>query len=88
MKKVIITLSIIAALGLNVNAQNQNTKSSDGFFSSNTLGSNYRDGDATGTPKFPNKGEYSDQNAPVGSGLLVLAGLGIAYAMKSRKDEE
>jgi hypothetical protein len=71
-------------LGFNANAQ------SDGFFSSNTLGSQYRDGESTGMPMFPNMGEHKDQNAnaPLGSGLALLAGLGIAYAMKSRKDEE
>ena len=85
MKKVIITLSIVAALAFNANAQN--TQSSDGFFSSYTMEDEKRVG---GLPLFPEpgQGQGGDQNAPVGSGLLVLAGLGIAYAMKSRKDEE
>ncbi len=83
MKKVIITLSIVAALAFNANAQN--TQSSDGFFSSYTMEDEKRVG---GLPLFPEPGQGQDQNAPVGSGLLVLAGLGIAYAMKSRKDEE
>lgn len=83
MKKVIITLSIVAALALNANAQN--TQSSDGFFSSYTMEEETRVG---ALPLLPKQGQGGDQNAPVGSGLLVLAGLGIAYAMKSRKDEE
>ena len=82
MKKVIITLSIVAALAFNANAQN--TQSSDGFFSSYTM----EDEKRAGMPLLPEPGHGGDQPAPVGSGLLVLAGLGIAYAMKSRKDEE
>ena len=83
MKKVIITLSIIAALGLNANAQN--TQSSDGFFSSYQMEEKTR----AGMTLFPEQGQGKDQNAvPLGSGLLLLTGLGVAYAMKSRKDEE
>ena len=49
MKKVIITLSIIAALGLNANAQN--TQSSDGFFSSYKMEEKTR----AGMPLFPDR---------------------------------
>lgn len=85
MKKVIITLSFIAALGLNVNAQSQSTQSSDGFFNNSTLTeSSYREG-TTGNPLFPDRGEFKDQDAPVGSGLLLLAGMGAAYALRRRR---
>ncbi len=88
MKKVIITLSFIAALGLNVNAQSQSTQSSDGFFNNSTLTeSSYREGTTgpTGNPLFPGRNQFEDQDAPVGSGLLLLAGMGAAYALRRRR---
>lgn len=84
MKRVIITLSFIAALGLNVNAQNKSTQSSDGFFNNSTLTeTNYREG--FGYPNLPGRDEFTDQDAPLGSGLLLLAGMGAAYALRRRR---
>ena len=88
MKRIIITLSFIAALGLNVNAQSQSTKSSDGFFNNSTLTeTTYREGTtgSVGNPLFPDRGEFEDQDAPVGSGLLLLAGMGAAYALRKKR---
>lgn len=84
MKRVIITLSFIAALGLNVNAQNKSTQSSDGFFNNSTLTeTNYREG--FGNPNLPGRDEFTDQDAPLGSGLLLLAGMGAAYALRRKR---
>ncbi len=43
--------------------------------------------DFTGTnPMLPQHGQDTNQNAPLGSGLLLLAGMGAAYAIgKKRK---
>ena len=92
MKKFLITISIIAALGLSVNAQDyyQYSGSSDGFFSSNSMAPGYRENTGTGLPLLPMRGQEFDQfanPAPVGSGLLILAGLGAAYAMRKRKND-
>ena len=89
MKKFLITISIIAALGLSVNAQDyyQYSGSSDGFFSSNSMGPGYRNSTGEDLPLLPMRGLDADQNAvPLGSGLLILAGLGAAYALKKRRD--
>lgn len=84
MKRVIITLSFIAALGLNVNAQNKSTQSSDGFFNNSTLTeTNYREG--FGNPNLPGRDKFTDQDAPLGSGLLLLAGMGAAYALRRKR---
>ena len=84
MKRVIITLSFIAALGLNVNAQNQSTQSSDGFFNNSTLTeTNYREGSFV-EPNFPDRNKFENQDAPLGSGLLLLAGMGAAYALRRK----
>ncbi len=91
MKKFLITLSLVTALCVNVNAQiqyNSNTQNTDGFFSTTSPGGNYRDGSAGEVglfPGLPRMGEYTDQYAPIGSGLLLLAGLGLAYGLKRRE---
>ena len=90
MKRILLTLSIVATLGLGANAQfysNTNTQN-DGFFSSNSIGSQYRDGSSgeEAFPILPQIGQYRDQNAPVGSGLLLLAGMGVAYALRRKND--
>lgn len=88
MKKFIIAISIIAALGLSVNAQDYYQYSgSDGFFSSNSMAPGYRENTGTDLPLLPMRGQNSDQSAPLGSGLLILAGLGAAYAMRKRKND-
>ena len=90
MKKIIIAISIIAALGLNVNAQEYYQYSgSDGFFSSNNMAPGYREDTGTGLPLLPMRGQELDQfaDAPVGGGLLILAGLGAAYAIRKRKND-
>ena len=91
MKRVVITIAIVLTLGLGAKAQ-----SSDGFFS--TTYSEYSEkrdlyGEisavAPALPRFDvltGDGEIDDQTAvPVGSGLLLLVGMGAAYAMRKRR---
>ena len=89
MKKIILAIALFVALGLSANAQ------SDGFFSSSyTYDENRNAPDADGwelfnMPSIIGHGYIVDQNAdpdpaPVGSGLLILAGLGVAYAMRKK----
>ena len=87
MKKIILAIALFVALGLSANAQ------SDGFFSSSyTYDENRNAPDANGwelfnMPSIIGHGYEYDQNAdpaPVGSGLLILAGLGVAYAMRKK----
>ena len=93
MKKIFLTLIMTAALALGVDAQqqygyyqDQTTQYSDGFFSSQSeSGFQYRDID--NMPIVPGTGYYCDQQAPLGSGLLLLAGLGAAYAVRKRKKD-
>lgn len=97
MKKILITISIIAALCMSADAQGF----TDGFFTSNY--DNYenvnREVQAMSDimPLFPERiGENGtpwnqdadDPNAaPLGAGVLLLAGMGVAYAMKKRNEE-
>lgn len=91
MKRVVISIAIVLTLGLGAKAQ-----SSDGFFS-NTY-SEYSEkrelyGEmsavAPALPRFDwvtEDGEIADQTAvPVGSGMLLLVGMGAAYAMRKRR---
>ena len=79
MKKIILAIALFAAVS--ANAQN------DGFFTSNY---NYEQNRAsTGAwdgvmPAMITHGRTTNQSAPLGSGLLVLAGLGVAYAMRKK----
>lgn len=84
MKKLAITIIMVLGFGLASFA-------GDGLFNrggnANNGGSGYayfgtRDGDnSTGiaTPLLPSHGQNTDQNAPLGSGMALLAALGGAY---------
>ncbi|MBQ2906988.1 MAG: hypothetical protein IJE47_04400 [Bacteroidales bacterium] len=87
MKKVLVTLSLVIVLGLGANAQYfDNTQTTDGFFSTSAPGGNYRNGTAgEELPGLPGFELYQDQGAPLGSGLLILAGMGLAYGLKRRE---
>ncbi|MBR7175766.1 MAG: hypothetical protein IKD32_00470 [Bacteroidales bacterium] len=78
MKKVIATVAIILGLGVGANAQ------SDAFFTQNF--SDYRSAEVE-TPRLPAHMQTSNQDAaPVGTGLLLLAGMGLGYAaLRKRK---
>ena len=80
MKKYIISIVFALGLGLNLSAQN------DGFFSGNYT--EYReDVWAQNMPVLP--GQHGTQydfaaEAPLGSGLLLLGGLALAYGIRKK----
>ena len=80
MKKKILAIAMFVALGLSASAQ------SDGFFSSSY--SEYReDSWAQNMPILP--GQHGTEydfaaEAPLGSGLLLLGGMALAYGMRKR----
>lgn len=84
MKKLVLTAAIVLSMGLGAFAQQ-----GDGAL----LRSNSTRGDRNlTTPSIPqNFGSNEDVNgngdAPIGSGIAVLVGLGAAYAMKKRKEK-
>ena len=85
MKRILLTLSIVATLGLGANAQNRTNTQTDGFFSYSDASNQERNGVIV-TPGAPAQGINADQSAPVGSGLLLLAGMGVAYALRRKND--
>ncbi len=84
MKKHIMILIVALSFGMNLYAQN------DGFFKSSYT--EYREDDIWNElPGLPNQyGVYGDYDAiepaPIGSGLLLLTGLGLYYLNRRRKD--
>ena len=81
MKKVLVTLSLILTLGLGASAQ------SDAFFTYSDVNEQQRTGTELGaTPGLPMRGQSGDHSAPLGSGLLLLAGMGAAYALRRKND--
>ena len=82
MKKYIITLVFALGLGLNLSAQ------SDGFFSNSSYTEFREENNNWGTmPLLPNQhGTQYDfaAEAPLGSGLLLLGGLALAYGLRKK----
>jgi hypothetical protein len=87
MKRFLITISFVVALAMSASAQEYQylDAQSDGFFSTNSEENvGYRlDGGLF--PSVPGQQIYDDQAAPVGSGLLLLAGMGAAYALRKKR---
>jgi hypothetical protein len=88
MKKYILTIMVIVGLAANLNAQ------SDGFFNNSKSG--YRSENSNELlpmlPKTYNSlndydatGKTPDEPAPLGSGLLILTGLAVAYSRKKKE---
>lgn len=82
MKKLVIALALILGLSFGTQSYGQN----GGLFSKGS--------DATLTenndnrfPGLPDHNQNGNQPAPVGSGLLLLMGMGAAYAASKRRKE-
>lgn len=82
MKKLSLTITIILGLAIGAAAQ-----SGGGLFQRGAVSDEiyygygsyaYKTGKVS--PGFPNHGQTDNQNAPLGSGIAVLATLGAAYA--------
>lgn len=89
MRKLLVTFAIVATLGFSANAQFQSNTQSDGFFSSTTPSDGYRTETGSGEVPalaLPFRNSDANQPAPIGSGLLLLAGMGLAYAAKRKND--
>ena len=84
MKKILLTILVAVSVALTANAQG----SYDGFFSTGSE-SNNRQGSTVewgALPNVPNTGAYSNQSAPLGTGVLLLAGMSVAYALRRKKE--
>ena len=76
MKKIILAIALFAAVS--ANAQ------SDSFFRYNNV-EEQRSNESWGSmPAMIGHGLEGDQSAPLGSGLLLLAGMGLAYGFRKK----
>ncbi|MCR5645633.1 MAG: hypothetical protein K6F96_04485 [Bacteroidales bacterium] len=94
MKKLALTIAIVLGLSFGAFAQGgmfQYGATPQGFGAPAWFafgGQNLWGNDFTGTnPLLPQHGQDTNQNAPLGSGLLLLAGMGAAYAAAKRRKE-
>ena len=84
MKKLALTIAIVLGLGLASFAQG-------GLFQRGAIDEEYtlyRDGGTFNSPILPGHGLEDDQSAPLGSGIVVLMGLGAAYLVGKKRNEE
>lgn len=77
MKKAFVILSLVLGLCAGGYAQ---------LFNRNGEALNNREGDPA-TPGVPIHGQTGNQNAPLGSGALLLIGFGAAYALSKKKKD-
>lgn len=94
MKKTIITIAIILGLGTAAFADGglfqrgynaETDKSGYVYYESKY---NFLAKEDTHTPLLPSHGLGDNQNAPLGSGIAVLMGLGTAYLVAKRHKQE
>ena len=80
MKRIVISIALVLALGSCANAQK------DGFFTSWDDVGNDLDRTGVEMPALPGThGDSGNVSAPVGTGLLILTALGGVYAITRRK---
>ena len=86
MKKLIIAITIVLGIGMTGFAQEDAEK---GLFGMGKEIYGDKGGNRDGIPGFDfDHGEEGDQDAPLGSGIVLLAGLGAAYLVGKRRNEE
>ena len=85
MKKIILAIAIVLAVGLTANAQRGGR---DGFFNDwEDLDNGLDRTTNVDLPALPGHHNYDyDQAAPLGSGLIVLTALGAGYAFRKREE--
>ena len=86
MKKLIITVAIVLGLGMTSFAD-----PNGGLFQRGNMPENPENINRNGgmvTPGLPIHGQTENQDAPVGSGIAVLLGLGAAYLVGKKRREE
>ena len=86
MKKLALTIAIVLGLSLTTFANNDGGLFQRGASEPNSGIYGTRDGILG--PNLPGHGETGDVDAPLGSGVAVLLGLGAAYMVAKKRREE
>lgn len=91
MRKTAIIISVILGLSLAASAQEKGGLFNRGFVSDEKYYGSYIFNDRLSgdelLPLLPSHGFSSNQDAPLGGGVLLLAAFGAAYALKSKRKE-
>lgn len=84
MKKLALTIAIVLTMGLGAFAQDGGLLNRGVSFDKNERGGMMKGGEMN----FPDHGQNTDGDAPLGSGVAVLLGLGAAYMVAKKRNEE
>ena len=90
MKKLVLTIAIVLGMTFGASAQyfgDNGQPQGGGLFGRGATpeGSAYAEGVNGATPLLPIHGQTGNQDAPLGSGALLLIGMGAAYAIAKKK---
>ena len=94
MKRLVITIVIVLGLGISAFAEGglfqRGYNAKNGFSGYNYFGAREMgdDEEIFISPLMPIHNLETDQDAPVGSGIVVLMGLGAAYMVAKKRKEE
>jgi hypothetical protein len=92
MKKLVMTTAIVLGLGLTTFAQGSMFHRENSGNNGNAVYQERsffaKEGGGPLTPGLPTHGLSESQNAPLGSGIAMLLGLGAAYAVAKKRREE
>ena len=89
MKKLALTTAIVLALSLTTFAQGGSMFHRENSGENGTSLYESKGGFNKGFgPNLPGHGETGDVDAPLGSGIVLLAGLGAAYMVAKKRREE
>ena len=91
MKKLVLTIAVVLGMTLGASAQyfaknDAQPNQGGGLFGRGDT-PQYEDEGGSGTPLLPLHGQTDNQDAPLGSGALLLIGFGAAYAASKRRKE-
>ena len=84
MKKLALTIAIVLGLGMTTFAD----PGDGGMFQRGTSEQQTRTTGVFSSPKLPTHGQTGNQNAPLGSGVAIMLGLGAAYLVAKKRKEE
>ena len=84
MKKLALTIAIVLGLGLTTFAD----PNGGGVFGRGETNDRTETSSNLFGPKLPNHGQSTNQNAPLGSGIVLLTACGAAYLVAKKRKEE
>ena len=84
MKKLALTIAIVLGLSMTTFAG----QNDGGLFKRGETAENTNSREGTFGPNLPGHGSSDNEDAPLGTGLAMLAGLGAAYLIGKKRNQE